>query len=43
MKSSEKAVCGVLTVLLGVLFIALQGDVVSVASSSSARIFCTSA
>ncbi len=31
MKSSEKAVCGVLTVLLGVLFIALQGDVVSVA------------
>lgn len=31
MKSSEKAVCGVLTVLFGLLFIILQGDVVSVA------------
>lgn len=31
MKSSEKAVCGIIAVLLGLLFIALQGDVVSVA------------
>ena len=31
MKSSEKVVCGIIAVLLGLLFVALQEDVVSVA------------
>lgn len=31
MKSSEKVVCGIIAVLLGLLFLSLQGDVVSVA------------